>query len=256
LPCTLVALTAAAAEQRTPVLLELFTSQGCSSCPTAEDLLSRIGFDAGLRESVVPLAYHVDYWDRLGWRDPFSDRAWSLRQVRYQRAFRVAGGVYTPQLVVNGQAELNGTHAKRVLGEIASAARRPVAARIEVTARLSDARRPALTVDVTATVLDDVDARRLELRLALFENGLVTAVGQGENGGRTLRNDFVVRRLETAFALPATRGALGQRRLTLKLERDWKPEHLGVAAFLQDPNSLRVVAAVARLLHTSAPQGR
>lgn len=245
------AATAVGSEQTAPVVLELFTSQGCSSCPAAEDLLSRIGLDPGTRSLVVPLAYHVDYWNELGWRDPFSDRAWSFRQAQYQHVLKVADGVYTPQLVVNGQAELNGTHAKRVLGEIDAALRRRVVASIEVAARLAETERPTLAVDVTATMLDDVDARKLELRLAVFENGLLTAVGRGENRGRTLRNDFIVRRLDTAFSLQAAKGARGQRQLTLKLDRDWSPENLGVAAFLQDPRSLRILAAAARQLSGS-----
>jgi hypothetical protein len=253
---TLAPAAATAVDPAAPVVLELFTSQGCSSCPAAEDLLTRIGLDPGTRRLVVPLAYHVDYWNQLGWRDPFSDRAWSFRQAEYQRALKVADGVYTPQLVVNGQAELNGTHATRLLNEIDAALRRDVAASVEVAARLAEAARPELAVDVAATMLADVDARKLDLRVALFENELVTRVRRGENGGRTLRNDFIVRRLESAFSLPAVKGARRQRQLTLKLDRDWKPQNLGVAAFLQDPGSLRILAAAAQQLSVSAPHGR
>ena len=239
------------------VVLELFTSQGCSSCPAAEELLSRIGLDPGTRELVAPLAFHVDYWDELGWRDPFSDRAWSFRQMQYQHALKVAGGAYTPQLVVNGQAELNGTHARRVLSELEAAQQQDVVASVELAARLCEgARRPALAVDVKATLLGEVAAGKLELKLAVFENGVVTAVRRGENGGRTLRNDFVVRRLETAFSLQPTKGARGERQLTLKLDRDWQLQNLGVAAFLQDSSSLRILAAAARQLAGPAAPGR
>jgi hypothetical protein len=254
LACTLAAVTATAADQPAPVVLELFTSQGCSSCPAAEDLLSRIGLDPDTRDLVVPLAYHVDYWNELGWRDPFSDRAWSFRQAAYQRVLKVDDGAYTPQLVVNGQAELNGTHAKRLLNEIDAALRRRAEASVELAAALVGAARPELVVDVTATILEDTDARTLELRVAIFENGVVTNVGRGENRGRTLRNDFIVRRLEKAFSFQSAKGARRQRQLRVKLDRDWKPQNLGVAAFLQDPGSLRILAAAARPHSEPAPR--
>ncbi len=231
-------------EPTSPVLLELFTSQGCSSCPAAEELLSRLGFDERTRTSVIPLAYHVDYWNRLGWWDPYSSRAWSMRQEAYERVLRVDGGAYTPQLVVNGRTELNGAQRARVLGEIAAARRRRPPARIEGTARMAGAEAPALALDVSAEVLEPVAARKLQLRVALFESGLVTQVERGENAGRTLRNDFIVRRLETAFSMASVEGTRKQGRLDLKLERAWKPENLGLAAFLQDPSTLRVHSAV------------
>lgn len=253
-PGSLVPLAASAAEPPAPVVLELFTAQGCSSCPTAEDLLSRIGSHPEARDLVLPLAYHVDYWNELGWRDPFSDRAWTARQAMYQLRFRVRDGVYTPQLVVNGELELNGTDARRVLGAIDAARRRRAAASLELEVRLVAGEASTLAIDVRAALLEDVGGRSLELRLAVYENGLVTRVGRGENGGRTLRNDFVVRRLEKAFSMPGTKGARGQRQLTLKLKRDWSSPNLGVAALLQDPSSLRIVAAAARPLLGAAAE--
>ncbi|MEO1083852.1 MAG: DUF1223 domain-containing protein [Acidobacteriota bacterium] len=92
---------------RGPVVVELFTSQGCSSCPPADRLFSRLEGD------VIPLAFHVDYWNHLGWRDPFSDPRWSERQRRYGGTFE-RGYVYTPQLVVNGRAEAIGSDRRKV----------------------------------------------------------------------------------------------------------------------------------------------
>src|SRR5947209_6278424 len=91
-----------------PVVVELFTSQGCSSCPPADALLSDLAHDASLRGRVIPLAFHVDYWDRLGWRDPFSSAEWSRRQYFYVRALSVASA-YTPQIVVNGAQQFVGS---------------------------------------------------------------------------------------------------------------------------------------------------
>src|SRR5437764_14523810 len=84
-----------------PVVVELFTSQGCSSCPPADQLVSEIAHDASLRGRVIPLTFHVDYWDRLGWRDPFSSAEWSRRQYAYVHALHV-NSAYTPQIVVGG----------------------------------------------------------------------------------------------------------------------------------------------------------
>src|SRR6185436_3907942 len=106
-----------------PVLVELFTSQGCSSCPPADELLRRIARDPALRGRVIPLAYHVDYWDHLGWRDPFSSREWSLRQGEYVRAMRL-GSSYTPQVVINGARQMVGSSTSQIYRAIEDESRR------------------------------------------------------------------------------------------------------------------------------------
>src|SRR5262245_48363920 len=142
------------------VVLELFTSQGCSSCPRADELLSRLGTDERTRALVVPLAFHVDYWNRIGWTDPFSSSEWSLRQADYCRSLRV-DSPYTPQLVVDGQAEANGTDVRRVLGEIDAARERPPLARVRLSAQPAADER-TLVVDVEAEVVEGAPrARRL-----------------------------------------------------------------------------------------------
>ena len=92
----------------TPVVLELFTSQGCSSCPPADAVLSKLGRDEKLAGRVIPIAFHVDYWTYIGWADPFSSADWTARQNEYARALK-ADSLYTPQLVVNGATHLNGS---------------------------------------------------------------------------------------------------------------------------------------------------
>src|ERR1700687_4379121 len=104
------------APEDTPVVLELFTSEGCSSCPLADELLSRIGLSA---TGVIPLAYHVDYWDRLGWSDPFSSGQWTARQVVYIRAMEL-GGPYTPQIVIGGKWECVGSDPRALARAIAA----------------------------------------------------------------------------------------------------------------------------------------
>src|SRR6266545_881299 len=117
------AATPAPAGARAAVVVELFTSQGCSSCPPADRLLTRLpgSIDGVL---VLPLAFHVDYWDDLGWRDPFSSADWTARQKRYAAA--IAGGhVYTPQLVVQGREDMVGSDRGAVEDAIRRAAARP-----------------------------------------------------------------------------------------------------------------------------------
>ncbi len=226
------------------VVLELFTSQGCSTCPPADRVLSRLGVDEKTRDQVLPLAFHVDYWNAGGWHDPFSAAAWSARQYAYGRALQV-DGVYTPQLVVDGRTQINGGQEQRARAEIEAALARPPAARVTLAAHHQPTPKPSVTVDVGAEVVDSVDAGKLEVLVAVVESGLVTGVARGENGGHTLQNDFIVRRLETALSMKAQAGTRGQRTLTLTLRPEWKTENVSVAAFVQDPRSMRIYGAAA-----------
>jgi hypothetical protein len=215
--------------------------RGARAAPPAERVLSLLGQDESLKLSIVPLAFHVDYWNEGGWVDPFSAREWTTRQEVYKAAFGIEGA-YTPQLVVDGKAQFNGGDRRRALEAIADDLRTRSPGLVRLTTR-RDA--DSVIVGVEAEINEDVPARRLVLLVALFENGIVTAVGGGENGGRSLENDFIVRRLETAFSLEPKAGARRERELTLKLERSWNARHLGVAAFLQDPSSMRIYGAAA-----------
>jgi hypothetical protein len=198
-----------------PVIVELFTSQGCSSCPPADALLRRIAEDPKLRGKVIPLAYHVDYWNRLGWRDPFSSREWSQRQGDYVRAMKL-GSAYTPQIVVNGTRQMVGSSAADVNRAIAEESRRKPAARVRLT-------RTGATVRVQAD-----RAPNAELVVVLFEPAASTKVPRGENSGRTLVNPNVVRKL------------IGLSGLDGSVE---VPSGMSVAAFLQDRTTKRILGA-------------
>src|SRR5947207_25104 len=118
----------------TPVIVELFTSQGCSSCPPADALIHDIANDPALRGRVIPLAFHVDYWDALGWRDPFSSKDWSERQVRYARTMHLSSA-YTPQAVVNGTHEFVGSNRAALSAALETASSAKPAGDIALTAR-------------------------------------------------------------------------------------------------------------------------
>jgi hypothetical protein len=224
-----------------PVVLELFTSQGCSSCPPADRVLSRLGHDSLPHGAVVSLEFHVDYWNQAGWVDPLGARDWTERQLAYERA--LGNGMYTPQLVVNGSTHFPGGNEPRARVEIASRSAQTAAAVVTLTARKVGGKHRAVTVQVSAQMAAPVQAHRLDVLVALFENHLLTTVEHGENQGHELENDFVVRRLERALRLDPAAGTRRSRSLTLKVDAAWRAENLGVAAFVQDPASMQIHGA-------------
>jgi hypothetical protein len=206
----------------TPVVVELFTSQGCSSCPSADALLRRITADPKLRGKVIPLAYHVDYWNHLGWRDPFSSRDWSQRQGDYVRAMKLPSA-YTPQVVINGAREMVGSNSGQIDRAIEEESQRKSEGQVSVSLDRDQ-----------AVVRAQAASDGLELVIVTFENGAAdTRVVRGENGGRTLVNDAIVRSLTR---IDAKRGRVVQQRIALGSAN-------GATAFLQQAGTQRIVAA-------------
>jgi hypothetical protein len=209
-------------------VVELFTSQGCSSCPPADVVLSELGkekFDG----VVVPLAFHVDYWNHIGWTDPFSSPRWSERQRAYAAAMK-STQVYTPQVVINGREQLVGSYGSRVRAEIAKQLKSDARGTVAIRSVRSNGNDVTIEFDASMTGAADV-------HVALYENGVTTSVASGENAGRKLTNDFVVRAMKTAPA--------GAKSITLPLDARWRTQQLGVAVFLQDPKSLAIYGAAA-----------
>jgi hypothetical protein len=228
----LFALAASGGEAPRPVVVELFTSQGCSSCPPADRLLTEIG-EAGVDGvEVIPLSFHVDYWNYIGWTDPFSAATWSQRQRLY--AARLAGDrVYTPQLVVDGRSEAVGSDRREVRRLVAEAARRQERAAIALATASS-----GIALEAS---LDAASPETADVLLAVFETGLTTEVASGENARRTLRNDYVVRRLIPVGQLEP--GATIHLEVPLDLDASWRRDHLGVAVFAQGSQSLEILGA-------------
>jgi hypothetical protein len=225
-------------------VVELFTSQGCSSCPPADRFLSKLAQDSRYRGKVIPLAFHVDYWNQIGWQDPFSSARWSERQKGYAHAFH-SNRIYTPQAVINGRAECVGSQESDVLARVNEALSQQPPARVTLAFEPPAPDAP-LRVKASAEVVRAAGSGELELWIALYESGLSTAVQAGENASRTLRNDRVVRRLEKVLALPATAGATKQGEVALGIDKRWKTSEMGVAAFLQDPATGVIYGATAR----------
>jgi hypothetical protein len=233
------------ADSQPVVLVELFTSQGCSSCPPADLLLSHIGKVDDFASSgavIVPLAFHVDYWNRIGWTDPFSSSAWSERQRRYAAALRLRS-VYTPQMVINGVHEFVGSSSLKAAKFITLERDRLQPGWIELRVDSAGLSERKLEVDITAEWKGGAALSSADVLVALYENGLVTNVRHGENAKRTLANDHVVRALERAFSISAAEGEVKSARLSLYLDGDWNSARLGVVAFLQSPETMRVYAA-------------
>jgi hypothetical protein len=188
-------------------VVELFTSEGCSSCPPADEVLADLA--RGGAGPVYALAFHVDYWDELGWPDRFASPANTARQRAYARAFG-ARGLYTPQMVVGGTEELNGSDRARAADAIARAVRRAVAnpsrVRLAVRPRAGDgAGSVVVDFDVAGAPADAV------VEVALVERAASTVVRAGENAGRTLRHANVVRAFASAPLSDASSGSLALR---------------------------------------------
>ncbi|MGO8804972.1 DUF1223 domain-containing protein [Candidatus Binatus sp.] len=222
-----------------PVVLELFTSEGCSSCPPADALLSDLGSST---KSVIPLAYHVDYWNHLGWSDPFSSHQWSERQSEYVQALNL-DGEYTPQTVIGGRWQCAGSDGGSIAHAVASARSTSPLGRTSIQTSLAAAGSRKLQVKVNAQLLSTAGPGRLVVMLAIYENGLVSKIGGGENSGREITYDYTVRKLLPAFELDATQPGSFAQEMTIDLDRSWSLDHLGVAAFIQDPRSLRIDGA-------------
>jgi len=209
--------------------------------------LSRLSRDPALKGRILPLAFHVDYWNYIGWNDPFSSGRWTERQHDYGRIFQ-SRSIYTPQLVVNGQAELIGSDEARVRAAIARAASVPMPARVALQEVKTSGDR--LTVTLQAGLSSAIPVGGAMAVVVLFENGLTTRVAKGENRDQTLHNDFVVRRLETRAVPSATPsgGEKGESTLTvdLTLEAGWNRKELGVAVFVQDGASRQILGATSK----------
>ena len=220
-----------ASEARVPVVVELFTSEGCSSCPPADALL----MDLALRQPVagaeiIALGEHVDYWNDLGWKDRFSSAQYSQRQNRYAARFRL-DSAYTPQMVINGRTEFVGNDPAHAAKAITDAARSPAAP-------------PAIAIaaagnDVNVTIANAGSHPR-DVFLAITESDLSTQVGKGENHGRLLRHTAVVRELRR---IGSTSSGQFSARSALKLNPEWRRDHLHAVIFLQDPATLEIAGA-------------
>jgi hypothetical protein len=211
-------------------LLELYTSEGCSSCPPADRWLSRLLHDGPGADSVVPLAFHVDYWDRLGWKDRFASPRFTERQYLLARQ---AGSraVYTPGVFLN-LSEFRRWAGVSFADAIQAVNRKPARADIRLELQPPSGLRLPIKAGFRSP-------HRSRAYVALYENRLATDVKAGENQGVTLRHDYVVREWIGPLEAP------GVFQRNVELRSDWKIANLGVAAIIQDSTGREVLQATA-----------
>lgn len=233
---------AAPAAVRKAVVVELFTSEGCSSCPPADALLARLEQTQPVAGAeIIPLALHVDYWNHLGWADPFSSHQFSERQGEYAAAFG-SEQVYTPQMVVDGVREFNGGNSSLAQEAIGKAAREPKG---EVTLTRSASQSEGF-VRVTARIEKfpkPAEGEAADVLLVVTESGLASEVARGENSGRRLTHVGVVRSLRALGGLPAAPGESFKAETEVPVEKGWRRENLHAVVIAQERGTRRVLAA-------------
>ncbi|MBY0313433.1 MAG: DUF1223 domain-containing protein [Phycisphaerales bacterium] len=232
-----------------PVVVELFTSEGCNSCPPADDLLGKLAKEQDARPveaagspGVIFLAFHVDYWDKLGWPDRFATSAATERQRGYSRALqaknadRDGGGMYTPQMIVGGDVGFVGSSEARARHEI----KQPRATKGGESIRMKvGERKPGEPVRLEIALADiPADAQVLA---AITEDGLSSAVKRGENAGATLHHDRVVRAFVVVKAAEA-------KSMTLTPPKDLVDARARVVVLVQEKGHGKMLAAVEQRL--------
>jgi len=233
-------------KERDPILIELFTSEGCSSCPPADALLQQY-LNVLDGPNVIGLGEHVDYWDQLGWKDRFSSPVFTTRQQQYARVFNV-DSIYTPQMVVDGREQFVGSDASAARRAIASAAASPHAA---ITLAIEPASADRLLVSIAAANVPPVSrGDRADFILAFTESGLRSDVRAGENKGRALTHAAVVRQITTIGELAMDRAAA---RGELKIDPGWQRDHLNLVGFVQERKSRHVLGAASVPLPRARP---
>jgi hypothetical protein len=204
-------------------IVELFTSEGCSSCPPADRLLSKVATEF---KDVYVLSYHVDYWNYLGWKDPFSQAAFTDRQRKYAKRFNLET-IYTPQVVINGTQEFVGSDEQRLL---ASLLKNNSLDAIELKGNRKDASTISLSYNIKTT-------DPLWLQIAFVQPLAVSTVKRGENSGRTLSHINVVRQLITVDVESPTGLA------ELKIPSSLQIEAFDLILFTQQKNDDKVRSA-------------
>jgi hypothetical protein len=197
-------------------LIELFTSQGCSSCPPAEAWLSKLKNEPGLWKNFVPLAFHVDYWDRLGWRDPFASKEWTARQYQYSDNWK-AESIYTPGFVLDG---------REWMGRSVPAAASEKSGVLKLS--IKDRKIAAKFVPAGAAIKD------VDLHVATLGFELTTKVNAGENSGRNLKQDFVV--------LSLVNEKMSNGKSEIQLNADSRAG--AIAAWITEPNQIQPIQVV------------
>jgi hypothetical protein len=207
------------------VVVELFTSEGCSSCPSADAAI--IELSKKFNDNVYFLGYHVDYWDYLGWKDEYSSRTFTRRQEQYADVFSL-NSIYTPQVIVNGKKEFVGSDKNKLEQTIIDELKNKPGTSIELNAKRGD---KTIVVNFKTTGLDNTQA----LNIALVQLAATTFVKKGENRGRELHHINIVRELKTVNSNDSS--------VSFTLPANGEAKDLKIVAFVQNKNNLNINGA-------------
>jgi len=237
---------AAQSSSPTPVVVELFTSEGCSSCPPADNLLAKMESAQPFKGvQIIAIEEHVDYWNQQGWLDPFSSIEWTDRQQVYVTALHEEGP-FTPQMVVNGHAQLVGSRADQAVKAVQDA-QGSSATLVKLTpASAGNPAEPRFTITV-GKIAQLSPGDSAEVWLAVTESGLSSQVSRGENAGRNLSHASVLRsmrRIGNADAHADTASFQGDA--SSKLKSSWKRENLSAVVLVQEKKSRRILGAASQ----------
>jgi hypothetical protein len=222
------------------VIVELFTSEGCSSCPPADALLKSLSEHPSVSGTeIIALEEHVDYWDHLGWKDPFSTSKFTERQNEYARVLGNSG-IYTPQMIVDGQSEFVGSRSREAREVIQKAALLPKL-NLQLTPATNSANDHA-TFDIAISNLAVFHTmQEFELWVAITEKNLHTDVKAGENSGERLQHAAVVRHIQKLESIRGPDDHLAHA--TLKLDPSWQRQNLSFVAFTTEKHSRKITGA-------------
>lgn len=236
------------ASQPSPVVVELFTSEGCSSCPPADAFLAKLAEQGPAHNlHIVALEEHVDYWDDQGWHDPFSSHNWTTRQYAYAGVLGNKNP-YTPQLVVDGSVECSGGQQQQAVQTIFKEASQ---AKTPVTLSQGEAGKPGsenFSVQV-GKLSPTAKGGSAEVWLAITETGLRSSVTKGENAGHELSHAAVVRSMRKIGDAKPDRDVAFSGDAAIPIRNEWKLENLKAVVFVQEKNSLRILGAAEVPLH-------
>lgn len=216
-------------------LIELYTSEGCSSCPPADKFLSGLQRAGVSNKQLIPLAFHVTYWDYIGWKDPYASPKHDQRQRKIAK-FDRKSTIYTPQFVLNGSDY-------RDFGSFSQNIRKVIlqSAKVHLTLKVSKTKQQTsveLKTDLSMSEIDDV-----AFYLVVYENKLVSDVEDGENEGETLHHNHVVRKIHGPFVQNKKNKNASFKQI-IHLNDEWKKKDLGLVAFAQNPYTGKVLQAV------------
>jgi len=239
---TAKAQTSGEPSSRKAVVVEMFTSEGCSTCPPADALLQKLAGQQPVADAdIVPLEEHVDVWDHEGWRDPYGSPEWTRRQLAYDSLFKKEG--YTPQMIVNGESELLGSNEPQALSAISQAAHL-VQTGVSIVPVKPEGKAPQKCTVSVEKLSGNTAGDVAEVWLAVTEDGLSSSVNRGENAGQLLHHTATLRSMHVIGTAKTNGGPTSfTGNPEVKIEPTWNRENVHIVVFVQEKKSRKILGA-------------